>query len=111
LDVSRDLIEGEISSTLVEGLGVSVVNSSQEPPFKQESHSCGYAEDEKKNWQLLGDRVTSSRDPDPHVDASDDEPERNVSDGRQARGIGIVWREELCQQEKRSQEQESCDKE
>jgi hypothetical protein len=62
----------------------------QEPPFKQDSHSCWYAEDEKKNWQLLGDRVTSSRDPDPHVDASDDEPERDVSDGRQARGIGIV---------------------
>ena len=80
----------------MEGLGVSVVNGSQEPPFKQESHSCGYAEDEKKNWQLLGDRVTSSRDPDPHVDASDDEPERDVSDGRQARGIGIVCREELA---------------
>src|SRR6266568_7356611 len=66
------------------------IKASQEPPFEQHGHHCGHAEDEKKNRQLLSDRVAGPRDPDPQVRAGDHQPERDVGDGRQARRVGIV---------------------
>src|SRR5437763_1611001 len=66
-------------------------------PFENNGQRRGHCEDQQKNRQLLGNGVTGLGDADPHVAASDYEPERDVSDRRRERRAGIVGREQPTQ--------------
>src|SRR5205085_8016036 len=76
----------------------------QDLPFEKDGHGGGQGEDQQKNRQLLGNGVTGLGDADPHIDASDNQPERDVSDRRRERRAGIVGGEEPTQQQRGGQQ-------
>src|SRR5213083_348379 len=78
--------------------------TSQEPPLEQNGRSRRYAEDQKKDGELFGHRVTRPRDADPHIGAGDDEPQRDVGDRRHEHRAGIVRGKKLSQQQSRTEQ-------
>ena len=55
--------------------------------------------------------VARLRDTDPHVRAGDDQPKRDIAYGRGERSARVVRREELAEQQRGSQEQQTREEE